>query len=50
MLLPCSEWEEHGYPAKPGASGVPLTLDVGALGARVAFSVRLSLWCAWITP
>jgi hypothetical protein len=39
MLLPCSEWAEHGYPSAPGEfSGQPLALDVGALGARVAFS------------
>ena len=39
MLLPCSEWSEHGYPSSEGElSGVPMQLEVGALGARVAFS------------
>jgi hypothetical protein len=39
MLLPCSEWGEHGYPTREGQlSGVPQLLDVGALGARVAMA------------
>ena len=39
MLLPCSEWAEHGYPTSAGEmSGRPLVLDVGAIGARVALS------------
>jgi hypothetical protein len=39
MLLPCSEWAEHGYPSSAGElSGRPMTLDVGAIGARVALS------------
>lgn len=39
MLLPCSEWAEHGYPTADGErSGVPMVLDVGAIGARVALS------------
>jgi hypothetical protein len=39
MLLPCSEWTEHGYPSSNGEfNGVPMTLDVGALGARVFLS------------
>jgi len=39
MLLPCSEWAEHGYPSVEGEyDGVPMVLDVGALGARVFLS------------
>ena len=39
MLLPCSEWAVHGYPAVEGSTnGLPMELDVGALGARVALS------------
>ncbi len=39
MIAPCEEWGLHGYPTSPGAGmGKSLTLDVGALGARVAFA------------
>ena len=36
---PIRRWAEHGYPvANAAGSGVPLSLDVGALGARVFLS------------
>ena len=39
MILPCTEWEEHGYPTMAGSPrSSTVTLDVGALGARVALS------------
>lgn len=42
QLLPCSEWETHGFPSSLGEGWVgdarTWTLDVGGLGSRVFLS------------
>ena len=39
MIIPCDEWAIHGYPTVASThEGEVLTLDIGGLGARLAFS------------